>query len=82
MLLDACGVTWDEVEYVADRKGHDLRYCVDFTKMPDGVGLPAGKEFTSGLVETVHWYQENRSWWEPLTCGWPVKGMPLSALAG
>jgi dTDP-glucose 4,6-dehydratase len=65
-LLTACGATWDRVEHVEDRKGHDRRYSVDWTKIRDELGYTPGRDFDAGLAETVTWYRENRAWWEPL----------------
>ncbi|GAA0660058.1 dTDP-glucose 4,6-dehydratase [Streptomyces thermospinosisporus] len=66
LLLEACGAGWDRVEYVEDRKGHDLRYSVDWTKARDELGYRPRHDFTTGLAETVAWYRDNRAWWEPL----------------
>ncbi|MEV5427845.1 dTDP-glucose 4,6-dehydratase [Streptomyces sp. NPDC052701] len=66
LLLQACGADWDRVEYVADRKGHDLRYSVDWSKARDELGYRPRHDFTAGLAETVAWYRDNRAWWEPL----------------
>ncbi|WP_432057107.1 dTDP-glucose 4,6-dehydratase [Streptomyces sp. bgisy022] len=66
LLLDACGADWDSVEYVEDRKGHDLRYSVDWSKARDELGYRPRHDFTTGLAETVAWYRDNRAWWEPL----------------
>jgi dTDP-glucose 4,6-dehydratase len=65
-LLEACGAGWDSVEYVEDRKGHDRRYSVDCTKIRTELGYEPRKDFATGLAETVAWYRDNRSWWEPL----------------
>jgi dTDP-glucose 4,6-dehydratase len=65
-LLAACGATWDRVEHVADRKGHDRRYSVDWTKIRDELGYTPARDFDAGLAETVAWYRDNRAWWEPL----------------
>ena len=65
-LLAACGAGWDSVEYVEDRKGHDRRYSVDCTKIRTELGYEPRKDFATGLAETVAWYRDNRSWWEPL----------------
>jgi dTDP-glucose 4,6-dehydratase len=65
-LLVACGATWEQVEYVNDRKGHDRRYSVNCTKIRTELGYQPRVSFESGLVETVDWYRENRAWWEPL----------------
>ncbi|WP_405865276.1 dTDP-glucose 4,6-dehydratase [Streptomyces sp. NBC_00005] len=66
LLLDACGAGWDRVEYVEDRKGHDLRYSVDWSKVRDELGYRPRHDFTAGLADTVAWYRDNRAWWEPL----------------
>ncbi|MEV7008636.1 dTDP-glucose 4,6-dehydratase [Streptosporangium sp. NPDC051022] len=66
LLLAACGADWDMVDFVEDRKGHDRRYSVDCTKIRTELGYVPRKDFVTGLAETVAWYRENRSWWEPL----------------
>ncbi|MBC7270932.1 MAG: dTDP-glucose 4,6-dehydratase [Streptomyces sp.] len=66
LLLKACGADWDRVEHVPDRKGHDLRYSVDWSKARTELGYRPRHDFATGLAETVDWYRENRSWWQPL----------------
>ncbi|MGR6972394.1 dTDP-glucose 4,6-dehydratase [Streptomyces cynarae] len=66
LLLDAVGAGWDRVEYVADRKGHDLRYSLDDSKIREQLGYAPQVDFTQGLAATVAWYRDHRSWWEPL----------------
>ena len=66
LLLAACGTDWDRVENVEDRKGHDLRYSVDITKIQRELGYQPQVDFEQGLADTVTWYPENRAWWEPL----------------
>ncbi|GAB7182558.1 dTDP-glucose 4,6-dehydratase [Kitasatospora sp. Ki12] len=66
LLLDAAGVGWDMVEYVEDRKGHDLRYSLDITKIREELGYEPQVTFEEGLASTIAWYRENRAWWEPL----------------
>ncbi|GAA4542166.1 dTDP-glucose 4,6-dehydratase [Amycolatopsis samaneae] len=65
-LLEAAGVGWDRVRRVEDRKGHDRRYSVDITKISGELGYAPRVKFDDGLADTVAWYTENRSWWEPL----------------
>jgi dTDP-glucose 4,6-dehydratase len=65
LLLRACGADWDRVEYVDDRKGHDLRYSVDWSKARDELGYRPRRDFAASLAETVAWYRDNRAWWEP-----------------
>jgi dTDP-glucose 4,6-dehydratase len=64
-LLDACGATWDSVEYVEDRKGHDRRYAIDDSKLR-GLGYAPRTSFDEGLASTVRWFRENEAWWRPL----------------
>jgi dTDP-glucose 4,6-dehydratase len=65
LLLDACGATWERVESVVDRKGHDRRYSLDDSKLR-ALGYQPRVRFEDGLAETVAWYRDNRDWWEPL----------------
>ena len=66
LLLDAAGVGWDMVVPVEDRKGHDLRYSLDITKIGDELGYEPQVRFEDGLAATIAWYRDNRAWWEPL----------------
>ncbi|WNI27211.1 dTDP-glucose 4,6-dehydratase [Streptomyces sp. ITFR-16] len=66
LLLELSGSTWESVEHVADRLGHDLRYSVDCGKISAELGYRPRKDFTQGLRETFAWYRDNRDWWEPL----------------
>jgi dTDP-glucose 4,6-dehydratase len=66
LLLDASSSTWEMVERVEDRKGHDLRYSVDISKIANELGYEPEVNFEIGLAETVRWYKSNRTWWEPL----------------
>lgn len=65
-VLDACGASWDSVQHVPDRLGHDRRYSVDTTKISTELGYQPAVPFDEGLAATVAWYRENRAWWEPL----------------
>jgi dTDP-glucose 4,6-dehydratase len=69
LLLNACGATWDSVRMVEDRKAHDRRYAIDCTKATEELGYAPSVDFALGLAETVEWYRDNRSWWEPLAQG-------------
>jgi dTDP-glucose 4,6-dehydratase len=53
---------------VDDRPGHDRRYSLDSSKLR-GLGWAPARAFEEGLAETVAWYRDNRSWWEPLKSG-------------
>lgn len=54
------------ITYVQDRKGHDLRYAIDPTKMVQELGWQPEYQFESGMKETIHWYLENKAWWMEL----------------
>ncbi|MEU7162703.1 dTDP-glucose 4,6-dehydratase [Streptomyces chrestomyceticus] len=64
-LLAACGAHWDSVEHVPDRRGHDTRYSVDWSKIHHEFGYTPERSFNEGLAETVAWYRNHRSWWQP-----------------
>lgn len=66
LILEAMGADESSVEYVKDRKGHDLRYSVDWTKINRELGYEPQVKFEDGLKETIHWYRENEAWWQPL----------------
>ncbi len=65
-ILNIMGKGQETIEYVEDRKGHDLRYSVDITKISDELGYTPQVDWEAGLRETIYWYQENESWWRPL----------------
>ena len=65
-LLDATGRDWSYVDRVDDRKGHDLRYSVDISKIRSELGYEPLVPFDTGLADVVQWYRDNRAWWEPL----------------
>lgn len=68
-ILEACNASWDLVDHVDDRLGHDRRYSVDITKISTELGYTPAVPFAEGLAETVTWYRKNRAWWEPLRHG-------------
>jgi dTDP-glucose 4,6-dehydratase len=69
LLLDAVGAGPEMIEHVPDRKGHDRRYSVDWSKIADELGYAPRTPFAAGLAATVAWYADNRAWWEPLKAG-------------
>ncbi len=65
-ILEIMGNGKESIEYVEDRKGHDLRYSVDITKISTELGYEPKVSWQQGLKETINWYQENQNWWRPL----------------
>jgi dTDP-glucose 4,6-dehydratase len=53
------------IQPIPDRLGHDRRYSVDTSKV-EALGWKAQRNLDEALEQTVRWYQDNRSWWEPL----------------
>lgn len=67
LLCQICGADPDAVDYVTDRPGHDRRYAIDATRLRSELGWePRFTDLRAGLEETVAWYRDNRSWWEPV----------------
>jgi dTDP-glucose 4,6-dehydratase len=65
-LVKIMGLGEDRIEFVTDRLGHDLRYAIDATRIRTELGWTPKYTFSTGLPETVKWYQENEKWWKPL----------------
>ena len=66
LILEAMGADESSIEYVEDRKGHDLRYSVDWTKINRELGYEPKVKFEDGLRDTIQWYRDNEAWWKPL----------------
>jgi len=65
-ILDILEKPHSMIEYVDDRPGHDKRYSIDCSKIEGEIGWKPIFEFDKALEETVNWYVQNSSWWEPL----------------
>ena len=57
------------ITYVTDRKGHDMRYAIDPTKIHNELGWLPETMFADGIKKTIKWYLDNESWWEPIVSG-------------
>jgi dTDP-glucose 4,6-dehydratase len=71
-VLDILGLPASLKTIVPDRPGHDRRYLLDATRIHRELGWGPTVDWESGLKDTVHWYAEHRSWWEPLRDRAPV----------
>ena len=54
------------ITYVTDRKGHDMRYAIDPTKIHKELGWLPETKFADGIKKTIKWYLANEKWWRPL----------------
>lgn len=68
-ILKQVGKSEDLITFVGDRKGHDLRYAIDPTKIHDELGWLPETRFDDGIRQTIDWYLDNRSWWEEIISG-------------
>ncbi len=68
-VLDATGKPQTLKKIVPDRPSHDRRYLLDSSKIREALGWEPTVPFEQGLADTVAWYADHRSWWEPLATG-------------
>jgi dTDP-glucose 4,6-dehydratase len=66
LILQGMDADESSIEYVEDRKGHDLRYSVDWTKINRELDYEPQVKFEDGLKATIQWYRNNEAWWKPL----------------
>jgi dTDP-glucose 4,6-dehydratase len=66
LILEAMNADDSAIEYVEDRKGHDFRYSINWSKIQRELGYEPVVKFEDGLKQTIDWYRDNREWWEPL----------------
>ncbi len=59
----------EQIEFVADRPGHDFRYAIDASKLEQELGWIPSRTIAEGLVETVRWYLSNEDWWRRILSG-------------
>lgn len=59
----------DQITYVQDRPGHDMRYAIDAGKIERELGWTPQETFESGIRKTVQWYLTNEAWWKAVLDG-------------
>jgi dTDP-glucose 4,6-dehydratase len=59
----------EQITFVTDRPGHDLRYAIDAAKIRDHLGWQPQQDHQSGFRKTVAWYLDNEAWWRPILNG-------------
>ena len=69
MICDALGKPHSLITHVEDRKGHDMRYAIDPTKIHEELGWLPETKFQDGIQKTIRWYLDNEDWWQPIISG-------------
>lgn len=57
------------ITFVTDRPGHDMRYAIDASKIKNDLGWVPEETFETGIEKTVHWYLDNKEWWQRVLDG-------------
>lgn len=52
----------EQITYVNDRPGHDVRYALDTSKLLHEINWRPIETFDSGIIKTVQWYLDNQKW--------------------
>jgi dTDP-glucose 4,6-dehydratase len=68
-LLSVMGKDEERIEFVEDRRGHDRRYAIDFTKIRNELGWEPQTDLETGLRATVRWFVDNEDWWRKVKSG-------------
>ena len=63
------GTSLDLITFVTDRKGHDMRYAIDSSKLQKELGWEPSLQFEEGIEKTVRWYLDNQEWMDNITSG-------------
>ncbi len=69
LICQKLGKSEELINFVADRKGHDLRYAIDPTKITTELGWTPETKFADGIDKTINWYLTHRQWWEDILSG-------------
>ena len=69
LICDYLGKPYSLITHVTDRKGHDMRYAIDPTKIHNELGWQPETKFKDGIKKTIDWYLNNREWWETIISG-------------
>lgn len=69
LICKELGKSENLITHVTDRKGHDMRYAIDPTKIHNELGWLPETKFADGIKKTIKWYLENRKWWQDIING-------------
>lgn len=69
IICKELGKSEDLITYIEDRKGHDLRYAIDPSKIHGELGWLPETSFEEGIKKTIQWYLNHKEWWEDILSG-------------
>nr|MBQ6242761.1 dTDP-glucose 4,6-dehydratase [Lachnospiraceae bacterium] len=69
LIIKELGKSEDLITFVTDRKGHDMRYAIDPSKIHAELGWLPETMFADGIKKTICWYLDNKEWWETIISG-------------
>ena len=69
LIVHELGKSEELITHVTDRKGHDMRYAIDPTKIHNELGWLPETKFSDGIKKTISWYLEHEDWWQPIISG-------------
>lgn len=59
----------EQISFVTDRPGHDMRYAIDASKIRKELGWQPSRKAEEGFRETVEWYLQNEQWYGAILDG-------------
>lgn len=65
-ILSILGRDESFLSYIKDRKGHDQKYALNWSKIEKELGWKPKHDFDTYLFKTVDWYKRNTNWWKKL----------------
>ena len=69
LILAELGKPESLIKFVEDRKAHDRRYAIDFSKISRELGWKPKTNFTEGMQKTIKWYLDNQKWMDNVVSG-------------
>lgn len=69
LICQYLGKSESLITHVTDRKGHDMRYAIDPSKIHRELGWLPETKFQDGIQMTIQWYLDHKDWWENIVSG-------------
>lgn len=77
-ILQVLNKPFSLINFVIDRKGHDLRYAIDPSKIERELGWVPKYDFDTGLEQTIKWYIDNLQWVNNIISGEYLRFMKIN----